>query len=108
MISIGCSILVTRVDNGLYGPELVFELPRHEKVSRCSTRRVREIVGELLALCDEIESNYGSKLELCPFCGSRAAPDWGWPRVECLGCGITCHGKTLDEAIRNWNRRVSQ
>ena len=50
------------------------------------------------------------KLKPCPFCGSKPR-FWRWNYgaiVECwcIDHRIQCEAKTLEEAVKAWNRRI--
>ena len=59
-----------------------------------------------------------SELKPCPFCGSHAhvhedqrflAKKYNFPKwyIVCYGCGIRTPTVTMEQAVKFWNRRVS-
>lgn len=102
-------LLSLRVEESSKGPEMVLYTgigASGRVLSRTTVKRVRKFATDVLSLCDDIEKHYDVRLDSCPFCGGRARPNWDYPQVVCTECSAGRGGKTLDEAIINWNRRV--
>lgn len=50
-------------------------------------------------------------IEPCPCCYSDTETgdnwDYGQPYVRCVSCGLLMQGKTIEDAIKKWNRRYA-